>query len=152
MPVQILFNNLDPVTPDFIADEQTAAGILAATFTNNITLTFDVRFGFSAVGGAPLDPLVSDAAMNNQTAIFTNYTNLRTTLLTNGQPNFFTPTNLPAGNGLPINNPPPGQQPVNFSNFYISSSEAKAFGMQNIPAGVDGFIGIGTGFTPGTDR
>jgi hypothetical protein len=152
MPVQILFNNLTPVTPDFIADEQTAAAILAATFTNNITLTFDVRFGFSAVGGAPLDPLVSDAAMNNQTAIYTNYTNLRTTLLTNGQPNFFTPTNLPAGNGLPINNPPPGQQPVNMSNFYISSSEAKAFGMQNIPAGVDGFIGIGTGFTPGTDR
>src|SRR5262249_3162068 len=136
-----------PNTPQsVIDDERTAAAILAATVTNNITLTFDVQFGFSAINPLrPLDPFTSNAAINNQTAIYTNYTNLRTNLLTNDQPNFFTAPNLPAGPGLPINNPAPGQQPVNFSNFYLSSSEAKALGLANIPAGVDGFIGIGTG-------
>jgi hypothetical protein len=140
MPVQITFNFLTPVPLDFVNDANTAAAILAATFTNNITLTFNVRFGLSALGN-PLAPLGANAAINPNTAIYTNYTTLRNNLLSFGQPNFFTPTNVPAGNTLD-----------GMTNFYIPSSVAKAFGIPNIPAGVDGSIGIGTGWAAGTGR
>src|SRR5262249_47688187 len=144
--VQIVFNNIGAVTPQFIADEQRAAAILAATFTNNITLNFDIGLGFNP-GFPNAPPLTGDnagsanAAINNATAIYTTYTTLRNNLTSSGQPNFFPPTNLPAGDTLD------GR-----ANFYISSSEAKAFGLPNPNNGPDGFIGIGTGFAPGDDR
>jgi len=141
MPVQIVFNNIGAVTQSFIADEQRAAAILAATFTNNITLNFNIGLGFNpAFPNDPLD-LSSNAALNINTAIYTNYTTLRNNLISFGQPNFFTPTNLPAGNTLD------GR-----ADFYISSSAAKAFGLPNPNNGPDGFIGIGTGFAQGDDR
>ena len=124
----------------FLQDEQTAINLLTATFTNNITLTFNV--GFGSYGGQILgNQNTAVAAVNTNNAIFLTYSQLRTALLTSGQPNLFTGANLPAGDSL-----------NGISNFYISSSAAKAFGLvpnQGVP---DGFVGIGTGFTPDNSR
>jgi hypothetical protein len=134
--------------PSFLADEQTAVAMLTATFTNNITLTFDVGFGTFQGGPIPTPPggdprFIAVANPNTTIAAFLTYSQLRDKLLTSGQPNFFTGANLPAGNSI-----------NNMSNFYISSGVAKAFGLavpnpMNQP---DGFVGIGTGFTPGPER
>ena len=152
--MNIVFNNVNadgtPVAnPDanLVADENTAKAILESTFFNNITLTFNVGLGFfpgngDAVGGA------GSGGPNVRTDVFVTYDNLRNALLNLGQPNFFTPTNLPAGNSLPIT---PGQ-PGTISNFWVSSSQAKALGLPPRGQGVDGFIGIGTTVPIGTDR
>jgi hypothetical protein len=151
--------NYDPVAaadPSFVADAQAAVAILNRTFTNNITLTFDIGLGSilswdrltqSFVRG-PLAANTSAANINFFKTIGLTYSELRTNLLTSGQPNFFTPTNLPAGDSI-----------NGMANFYISSSEAKAFGLpvptppMNQRPDIDGWIGIGTtGFTPGPVR
>ena len=109
----------------FQQDEQTAVNILNTTFTNNISLTFNVGFGSDQ--GQNLDTIpngmggflgqdFSVAAPNTLSAVNITYTDLRNALFTFGQPNFFTPTNLPAGNSI-----------NNITNFYITSSVAKAF-------------------------
>jgi hypothetical protein len=125
----------------FLQDEQTAINLLTATFTNNITLTFNI--GFGSYGGQTLaNQNTAVAAVNTNNATFLTYSQLRTALLTSGQPNFFTGANLPAGDSI-----------NGISNFYISSSAAKAFGLRIPNQGVpDGFVGIGTGFTPGNSR
>jgi hypothetical protein len=112
--------------PSFLADEQTAINILNRTFTNNITLTFDVGLGSilqwniasQSFVRSPLPANSSAANINFFKTISLTYSELREKLLTFGQPNFFTPTNLPAGDSI-----------NGMANFYISSSEAKAFGM-----------------------
>ena len=154
--MNIVFNNVNAdgsrvANPDanLVADENMAAAILNSMFFNNITLTFNVGFGFYPGNGNP----VTGAGTGGPNAnIFVTYGNLRSALLTSGQPNFFTPTNLPEGNGLPINVPPPGQQPVTISNFWISSSQAKALGLPAGNQAPDGFIGIGTTVAAGIDR
>jgi hypothetical protein len=125
----------------FLQDEQTAINLLTATFTNNITLTFNV--GFGSYGGQTLaNQNTAVAAVNTNNATFLTYSQLRTALLTSGQPNLFTGANLPAGDSI-----------NGISNFYISSSTAKAFGLRVPNQGVpDGFVGIGTGFRPGNSR
>jgi hypothetical protein len=83
----------------FLQDEQTAINLLTATFTNNVTLTFNV--GFGSYGGQTLaNQNTAVAAVNTNNAIFLTYSQLRTALLTSGQPNFFTGANLPAGNSI----------------------------------------------------
>ena len=124
----------------FLRDEQTAISLLTATFTNNITLTFNV--GFGSYGGQTLNNQnTAVAAVNTNAAVFLTYSQLRTALLTSGQPNFFTGANLPAGDSI-----------NGISNFYVSSSAARAFGLRVPNPGPDGFVGIGTGFTPGAPR
>src|SRR5262249_57837749 len=70
---------------------------------------------------------------------FLTYSQLRQDLLTFGQPNFFNAANLPAGNSI-----------NGFTNFWVSSSVGAIFGL--FTAQTDGFVGIGTGFTPGAQR
>ena len=83
----------------FLQDEQTAINLLTATFTNNITLTFNV--GFGSYGGQTLaNQNTAVAAVNTNNATFLTYSQLRTALLTSGQPNFFTGANLPAGDSI----------------------------------------------------
>jgi hypothetical protein len=80
----------------FLQDEQTAINILNTTFTSNITVTFNVGFGSSR--GQPLpNQNVASASPNTLAAVTETYSQLREQLLTLGQPNFFTTTNLPAG-------------------------------------------------------
>src|SRR5262249_13890182 len=78
---------------------------------------------------------------NQNTAVELTYGELRTALLNSGQPNFFTATNLPDApnvNGV--------------SDFWVSSSQAKALGLPPSPnAGVDGSIGIANGIVNGRD-
>ena len=125
---------------DFLRDEQTAETMLETTFTNNISLTFNVGFG-SIRGVTMANQNSAAAAPNTLRAVNLTYTDLRNALFTFGQPNFFTPTNLPAGNSI-----------NNITNFYVTSSVAKAFGLPVLNPGVDGNIGIGVGFTPGATR
>ena len=68
-----------------------------------------------------------------------NYSTLRQDLLTSGQPNFFTAANLPAGNSI-----------NGVTNFWVSSSVGAIFGLFTQAA--DGFVAIGTQFTPGAQR
>src|SRR5262245_21644396 len=145
--------NYDPVAaadPGFVADAQAAVAILNRTFTNNITLTFDI--GLGSIGtlvaiDAPIirrplaSPLSASAGPNAFTQLYLPYSELREKLLTFGQPNFFTPTNLPDVNRVD------GR-----ADFYVSSRVGKAFGLPaRAPHLPDGVIGIGPGF-PGTDR
>jgi hypothetical protein len=134
----------------FQQDELAAETMFESTFTNNISLTFNV--GFGSYQSQNLDTIpdgmggffgqgTAVAAPNTLSAVNITYTNLRNALFTFGQPNFFTPTNLPAGNSI-----------NNITNFYITSSVAKAFGLALPNPGADGFVGIGTNFTPGAQR
>jgi hypothetical protein len=67
---------------------------------------------------------------------------LRTALRTSGQPGFFNDANLPAGDSL-----------NGVSNFWVSSSEAKALGLPlQDPSLADGSVGINTTVTPGAAR
>ena len=122
----------------FLQDEQTAINILDSTFTNNITVTFDV--GFGSYRGQVLNNQTRSTADVNSNAVFTlSYSQLRNDLLTFGQPGFFNAANLPAGTSI-----------NGVSNFYVSSSVGACFGLfTNL---TDGFVGIGTGFTPGAQR
>src|SRR5262245_37764543 len=129
--------NYDPVAaadPSFVADAQKAVAILNATFTNNISLTFNIGLG-SFAGGVPISPGESVAAVNPLASVFLTYSQLRDYLLRFGQPNFFTTTNLPAGNSI-----------NGISNFWVSSSVAAAFGLVAPNRPPDGFVGIGTNF------
>jgi hypothetical protein len=144
-------NGPRPFTPQeiasFLQDEQTAVNMLNSTFTNNISLTFDV--GFGSFEGVNLDVFpgvntqnTSLGNINFARADFLTYSQLRTELLQDGQPNFFTPINLPAGNSI-----------NGISNFLISSSVAAAFRLPvPINGQADGFVGIGTAFTSGPVR
>jgi hypothetical protein len=118
----------------FLADEQTAINILDATFTDNISVVFDVGFG-SYRGQVMNNQNISEADVNSNAVFFLTYSQLRQDLLTFGQPNFFTAANLPAGNSI-----------NGFTNFWVSSSVGAIFGL--FTQQTDGFVGIGTGFTP----
>jgi len=141
----------------FQQDFDTAINIFSATFTNDIILTLDV--GFGSIGtqtfdsnGAPsitrrkMTPTEGGLGAPNAVVLVT-YSDLRTALRNNGQPGFFNAANLPAGDSI-----------NNMSNFWVTSSQAKALGLplQN-PGLVDGIIGINItsdkgGFTPGPER
>jgi hypothetical protein len=122
----------------FLQDEQTAINILDSTFTDNISVVFNVGFG-SYQGARLNDQSISEADVNKNAVFFLNYSQLRNDLLTFGQPGFFNAANLPAGTSLN------GQ-----TNFYVSSSVGAIFGL--FTNAVDGDVGIGTGFTPGAQR
>jgi hypothetical protein len=131
--MNIVFNNNAAALADplFLADENTAKAMLESTFFNNITLTFNVGLGINPgtgriVGGS------GAGGPNRNTEVELTYGELRTALLNNGQPNFFNATNLPAGASI-----------NNITNFWVSSSQAKALGLplQN-PDLVDGSFGI----------
>jgi hypothetical protein len=132
---------------NLVADENTAKTILESTFFNNITLTFNVGLGFNPLNGINV---VGTGAAGPNTNVFVTYGNLRNALLGKGQPNFFTAANLPAGNNIPIT---PGQPALgSMSNFWVSSSQAKALGIPLGNTPVDGSIGIGMGLASGLDR
>jgi hypothetical protein len=124
----------------FVADETIAINILNATFTNNISLTFNV--GFASINGTRMAP--TDGGLGNvnfDAAVLLPYSQLRADLLTFGQPGFFNAANLP--DGASING---------MSNFWISPSAATAFGLPTPNAPPDGFIGINTTIAPGNIR
>jgi hypothetical protein len=136
------FNTDGPFTQaqinSFLADEQTAINILDATFTNNISVVFNV--GFGSYRGQVMDKQnISEADVNENAVFFLPYSQLRQDLLTFGQPDFFNTANLPAGNTL-----------NGFTNFWVSSSVGAIFGL--FTNAVDGFVGIGTNFIPGSQR
>jgi hypothetical protein len=122
----------------FLADEQTAINILQSTFTDNISVVFDVGFG-SYRGAALQNQLISEADVNSAAVFTLTYSQLRQDLLTFGQPGFFNAANLPAGNSL-----------NNQTNFWISSSVGAIFGL--FTNDVDGFVGIGNQFAAGGER
>src|SRR5436309_7212799 len=122
----------------FIADENTAINILDAAFTDNISVVYDVGFGSyrqQVLGNQN----ISEADVNENAVFFLNYSTLRQDLLNFGQPGFFTAANLPAGNSI-----------NGVTNFWVSSSVGALFGL--FTQQVDGFVGIGTGFTAGAQR
>jgi hypothetical protein len=127
--------------PSFLQDEQTAVNILNSTFTNNISLTFNVGFGsFEGKPMAATDGGFGD--VNFAAAVPLTYSQLRANLLTFGQPGFFNAANLPAGDSL-----------NGMSNFWVSSSVAAVFGLAAPNGSPDGFVGINIGaFAPGAER
>jgi hypothetical protein len=122
----------------FLQDEQTAINIFDSTFTDNISVVFNVGFG-SYQGVTLNNQTISEADVNSNAVFFLTYSQLRQDLLTFGQPGFFNAANLPAGTSL-----------NGKTNFYVSSSVGAIFGL--FTNDVDGFVGIGTGFTPGAER
>jgi hypothetical protein len=122
----------------FLADEQTAINILDAAFTDNISVVFDVGFG-SFRGQIMNDQNISLANVNTDAAFFMSYSQLRTDLLTFGQPGLFNAANLPAGNSI-----------NGVSNFWVSSSAGALFGL--FTNQTDGYVGIGTNFAAGPQR
>jgi hypothetical protein len=145
--MQITFNNDFnsagvQFTPDqinsFLADEQTAENMIESTFTNNISVVYDV--GFGSYRGQPLQNQNVSLAFVNENALFPmTYTQLRNDLLTFGQPGFFNDANLPPGPSL-----------NGRTNFWVSSSIGACFGL--FTQATDGFVGIGTQFAPGNQR
>jgi hypothetical protein len=99
---------------------------------------FNVGFG-SYNGQIMNNQNISEADVNANAVFFLTYSQLRQDLLTFGQPNFFNAANLPAGNSI-----------NGFTNFWVSSSVGAIFGL--FTAQTDGFVGIGTLFTPGAQR
>jgi hypothetical protein len=140
-----------------VADENRAKAILESMFFNNITLTFNIGLGFvpPESGFPAVDVTGAGATLTNrETNVFVTYaanpnTGLRDALLNRGQPNFFTAANLPAGNSVITN--PGAQNPFGISNFWITSSQAKALGFPPRGQGPDGFIGVSTTIA-GDDR
>jgi hypothetical protein len=122
----------------FLADEQTAINILQSTFTDDISVVYDVGFG-SYRGEIMGNQNISEADVNSNAVFFLTYSQLRTDLLTFGQPGFFNAANLPAGNSI-----------NNQTNFWVSSSVGACFGL--FTPQTDGFVGIGTLFQPGPAR
>jgi hypothetical protein len=136
--MQILVQNDPGVPQSFLDDEQAAINILNAAFTNNITVT--IKVGYGNYNGTPLpNQNISEGGINF--GYFLTYQQLRTDLLTFGEPGFFNDTNLP--NTTSING---------VSNFMVSSSVAKIFGIPTTLSSIDGFVGIGTGFSTGSVR
>src|SRR5262249_12655627 len=82
---------------------------------------------------------ISEADVNSAAVFGLTYSQLRQDLLTFGQPGFFNAANLPAGNSI-----------NGFTNFWVSSSVGAIFGL--FTNQTDGFVGIGTQFTPGPQR
>jgi hypothetical protein len=140
--MNIICQNDPGVPQSFLNDEAAAVNILDAAFTNNITVT--IKVGYGNYNGTTLtNQNISEG--NTNFGYFLNYRTLRSDLLTYGEPGFFNNFNLPD-----FNDPnSPGH-----SNFWVSSSEAKIFGIDTSLQGnaPDGFVGIGTGFTPGAQR
>src|SRR5438132_11397104 len=129
----------------FLQDEQTAINILDSTFTSNVSVVFDVGFG-SYQGQTLQNQLISLADVNTNAAFLLTYSQLRTDLLTFGQPGFFNAANLPAGNSI-----------NGVSNFWVSSSVGALFGLftpqtDGFTPQTDGFVGIGSQFKPGPER
>lgn len=139
--MQILVQNYQNETfsASFNADMQAAINILDSTFTNNVTVTIEVSDTFYPGDGSVLPADISEGGINNNLAVNMSYSTLRSDLLADGQPGFFNSTNLPAGTSIN------GQ-----TNFYVSSSVAANFGI--FESGVDGYVGIQSGFTPGAQR
>jgi hypothetical protein len=138
--MNIICQNDNGAPQDFINDEAAAVRILDAAFPNNITIT--IKVGYGNYNGTPLtNQSISEGGVADN-AVFLTYAQLRTDLLTFGEPGFFNNQNLP-----PFNDPnSPGH-----TNFWISSSEAKAWGIATTGT-IDGFVGIGTNFRPGNER
>jgi hypothetical protein len=82
---------------------------------------------------------ISEADVNSNAVFFLTYSQLRTDLLTFGQPGFFNAANLPAATNI-----------NGFTNFWVSSSVGAIFGL--FTNEVDGFVGIGTQFQAGGPR
>jgi hypothetical protein len=72
----------------FLQDEQTAVNILQSTFTDDISVVFNVGFG-SYQGQTLPNQTISEADVNQNAVFFLNYQTLRNDLLTFGQPGFF---------------------------------------------------------------
>jgi hypothetical protein len=140
--MNIICQNDPGVPQSFLNDEAAAVNILDAAFTNNITVT--IKVGYGNYNGTTLtNQNISEGGTNF--GYFLTYQQLRTDLLTYGEPGFFNNFNLPN-----FNDPnSPGH-----SNFWVSSSEAKIFGIDTSLQGnaPDGFVGIGTGFSAGAVR
>jgi hypothetical protein len=122
----------------FLQDEQTAINILDTTFTDNISVVLDV--GFGSYRGQTLQNFsgaVSD--INTAARVPLTYSQLRQDLLTFGEPGFFNAANLPAGDNL-----------NGVTNFYVSSSVGKIFGL--FTNQTDGFVGMGANVAPGDVR
>ena len=122
----------------FLQDEQTAINIFQSTFTSNVSVVFNVGFG-SYQGVTLNNQFISEADVNQNAVFFLTYSQLRQDLLAFGQPGFFNAANLPAGTSL-----------NGRTNFCVSSSVGACFGL--FTQEVDGFVAIGTGFTPGAER
>jgi len=136
--MQILVQNDAALPRSFLDDEQAAIDILNAAFTNNITIT--IKVGYGNYNGTPLPSQnISEGGINS--GYFLTYQELRTDLLTYGEPGFFNDTNLP--NATSING---------VSNFMVSSSVAKIFGIPTTLSNIDGFVGIGTDLSDGPVR
>jgi hypothetical protein len=120
----------------FLQDEQTAINILDAAFTD--TVVFDVGLG-SFQGQTMNNQLISLANINTNAVFFMSYSQLRTNLLTFGQPGLFNAANLPNVNSI-----------NGVSNFWVSSSAGACFGL--FTNQTDGYVGIGTDFAPGGER
>jgi hypothetical protein len=95
-------SNYDPVAAgdqSLVADAEAAVAMLERTFTNNITLTFDVGLGTilrwdNATLSFFRGPQVANGAAANINffkSINLTYSELRTNLVQFGQPNLFTP-------------------------------------------------------------
>jgi hypothetical protein len=82
---------------------------------------------------------ISEADVNSAAVFGLTYSQLRQDLLNLGQPGLFNAANLPAGNAI-----------NGVSNFWVSSSVGAIFGL--FTPQTDGFVGIGTLFTPGPQR
>jgi hypothetical protein len=134
--MQIICQN-DTNDSSFLADEQTAVNILDSAFPDNITVTIQVGDG-DYKGTTLNDQSISEGDVNSKYIL--SYSQLSNDLLFYGQPGFFNSTNLPSGSSV-----------QGISNFWVSSAEAKIFGIQTNGA-VDGFVGIGTGFSAGAVR
>jgi hypothetical protein len=138
--MNIICENDAGAPQSFYDDEARAVQILNAAFPNNIDVR--IKVGYGNYNGTPLPTQsISEGGVANN-AVFLTYTQLRNYLLTFGEPGFFNNQNLP-----PFNDPnSPGH-----TNFWISSSEAKAFGIATTGT-IDGFVGIGRNFVAGNER
>ncbi len=118
----------------FLADEKTAIQMLDAAFSNNITVTIDV--GYGSYNGQILNSQnTSEGDTNGGWRL--SYSVLKADLEADGEPGFFNSVNLPGNPGA--------------TNFWVSTSVGQIFGIADNQQ-VDGYVGIGTGFTPGAQR
>ncbi len=119
---------------------EAAASVLQAAISDPITVNIDVGYGEFDLGGPEYTPLASDYSLGGVNEnILVSYSALRAALAANES----SPVDAEAVNALPSSVSLDGQ-----SYFYISSAQAKAFGV--LPANdpvVDGFAGFPTSFT-----
>jgi hypothetical protein len=105
-----------------------AAKIYSELFSNKETINIDV--GYGEIGGAPMDPLAIGESAS--AAYVVDYPTVTSALSAQGFN--FSASNEPTG-----------------SDFLITSAQAKAFGLVDPNAGLDGFVGFsnltGTGFS-----